>query len=206
MKPQLLIIHGGSTFDTYEDYMKYLQSCELTLDRLSWHDWKDNLVKELPEFEVVYPKMPNPKNARYPEWKIWFEKIMLLLRDDVTLVGHSLGGIFLAKYLSENTASRAIRSLHLVAAPYDTEVIKDSLADFALSKTVEDIEKQVPKIFIYQSKDDLGVAFADAEKYKRDLPSAAFVAFEDRGHFLQEDFPELVQNIKDTSAILKPYN
>ena len=41
-------------------------------------------------------------NARYEEWKIWFERMIPFLNDNVILVGHSLGGIFFVKYLSEN--------------------------------------------------------------------------------------------------------
>lgn len=197
MKKSLVVIHGGMTFDTYEEYWKYLQSCELSLEKINRKDWKDNLVSNLPDFEVIYPKMPNSKNARYLEWKLWFEKTFHLLTNEVVLVGHSLGGIFLAKYLSENDFPQKIAQLHLVAAPYDTEVIKDSLADFALNGTVEKISDKTDKIFLYQSKDDTAVAYADVLKYKRDLPSAILVEFEDRGHFTSEEFPELVKNIRN---------
>ena len=196
MKKSLVLIHGGTTFDTYEEYMGYLKSCTLTLEKINAKNWKEFLFSKIPQFEVIYPKMPNAKNARYEEWKIWFEKTFPLLSDEVVLVGHSLGGIFLAKYLTENTFPKKILSLHLVAAPYDTEVIKDSLADFALQKTVEDLSNATNKIFFYQSKDDGEVAFADVEKYMRDVPSAILRVFEDRGHFLQEEFPELVEDIE----------
>lgn len=196
MKKQIIIIHGGTTFDTYEEYMVYLNSCELTLEKTNRKDWKDFLGLKLPDFEVIYPKMPNAKNARYLEWKIWFKKLFHLLNDDVTLIGQSLGGIFLAKYLSENEFPKKITSLHLVAAPYDAETLKESLADFALSGTVEELANHTDKIFLYQSKDDPAVPFADVEKYKRDIPSATLVVFEDRGHFTQEEFPELIENIK----------
>ncbi len=196
MKTSVVIIHGGTTFDTYEEYWKYLESSTLTLEKINRKNWKDFLAENLTEFEVVYPKMPNSKNARYPEWKLWFEKLFPLLSDEVILVGHSLGGIFLAKYLSENIFPKKITALHLVAAPYDTEVIKDSLADFALIHTVEKLADLTNQIFIYQSKDDPEVAFADAKKYKRDIPSAQLEVFEDRGHFIQESFPELIANIK----------
>ena len=199
MKKQLVIIHGGSTFDSYEEYLKYLESKTLTLESISRTDWKDKLALNLSDFDVLYPKMPNSKNARYPEWKLWFEKILPLLSEEVVIVGHSLGGIFLAKYLTEdNNLSRKFLSLHLVAAPYDTEVIKDSLADFELKNTVEKLELYSDNIFIYQSKDDTAVAFEDAEKYKRDLPNAELVVFEDRDHFTQLEFPELIENIKNT--------
>jgi predicted alpha/beta hydrolase family esterase len=196
MKKQIVIIHGGTTFDTYEEYIEYLKSSELTLEKINRKDWKDTISLSLPDFEIIYPKMPNSKNARYQEWKIWFEKLFSLLNDEVVLVGHSLGGIFLAKYLAGNTFPKKIRSLHLVAAPYDTEIIKDSLADFALDRTVEKLGTVTDKIFLYQSRDDTAVAYRDVEKYKRDIPSATLVFFEDRGHFTQESFPELVENIK----------
>ena len=195
MKTQILIIHGGMTFDTYEEYWKYLESCELTIEKINKKDWKNFLTEKLPEFEVLFPVMPNSKNARYPEWKLWFEKMIDLLSNEVILIGHSLGGIFLAKYLSENGFPKKIRQLHLVAACYDTEVIKDSLADFALSGTVEKVADYVENIFLYQSKDDTSVAYEDVLKYKQDLPNAELIVFEDRGHFLQKDFPELVHNI-----------
>ncbi len=194
---QIIVIHGGTTFDTYEEYMVYLNFCELTLEKMNRKDWKDSLASNLSDFEVIYPKMPNAKNARYLEWKIWFEKLFHLLNDDMILIGHSLGGIFLAKYLSENKFPKNIESLHLVAAPYDTEVCKESLADFALSQTVEALIKQTKHIFLYQSKDDTAVPFADVEKYKRDLPTAILSVFENRGHFTQAKFPELLENIKN---------
>lgn len=197
MKPSLILIHGGTTFDTYDEYWKYLESCTIDLPSLNHVDWKDMLKNNLPDYEVLFPRMPNSRNARYPEWKMWFEKLFPLLSDEVVLVGHSLGGIFLAKYLTENPFPKKIKSLHLVAAPYDTEVITDSLADFALTQTTEKLQSLTDHIFLYQSKDDTAVAFADVEKYKRDIPNAILRVFEDRGHFRQAEFPELIADIKN---------
>lgn len=197
MKTQVIVIHGGTTFDTYEEYMVFLKSCDLTLEKINKKDWKDGLAGSLgSDFEVIYPKMPNSKNARYEEWQIWFEKLFPLLKDEVILVGHSLGGIFLAKYLSENSFPKPIKSLHLVAPPYDTEYCKESLADFALAVGFEKLTAQAPKVFIYQSKDDASVPYQDAEKYHRQLPGGVLRTFEDRGHFNQEEFPEIIQDIK----------
>ena len=199
MEKQVVIIHGGTTFDTYEEYFDYIGSYELTLEKLTRTDWKDSLGSQLPDFEIIYPKMPNARNARYSEWKIWFEKLLPILSANVVLVGHSLGGIFLAKYLSENKFQKNISSLHLVAAPYNADVIKESLTDFALEKTVENLSLCTNTIFLYQSKDDQVVAFADVEKYARDIPSATLVSFENRGHLTQETFPELIKNIIENS-------
>lgn len=199
MKKSLVIIHGGTTFDSYEEYWNYLVNSTLTLDKINRDDWKDTLKSKLPEFETAYLRMPNSKNARYPEWKLWFEKLIPLLQDEVVLVGHSLGGIFLAKYLSENKIPKKVLQLNLVAPPYNSEVVEESLADFALQGKVSNIVERVDSVIIYQSKDDTAVPYQDALRYKEDIPEAELVMFEDRGHFLQSEFPELVENIRKVS-------
>ncbi|MFA6476456.1 MAG: alpha/beta fold hydrolase [Candidatus Paceibacterota bacterium] len=200
IKKQVIVIHGGDTFETREEYLAFLKSYQIkSLDYFKGKDWKKTLQERLGEdFEVIVPAMPCKINARYEEWKIWFEKIIPLLNDEVILIGHSMGGTFLAKYLTENNFPKKVLSLHLVAAPYDTEVIKESLVDFALNKTVEGLAQYTDKIFLYQSKEDKVVALEDAMKYKRDLPNAEINIFEGRGHFKQEEFPELVERIKRT--------
>ena len=102
MKQQILVIHGGDTFDTYKDYLSFLKNREISLDRLRLkRDWKDILSEKLGEnFDVLSPRMPNGTNARYKEWKIWFERVIPFIDKGVIFIGHSLGGIFLAKYLS----------------------------------------------------------------------------------------------------------
>lgn len=70
MKKAVVIIHGGTAFETYEEYWRYLESVELTIEKLNKIGWKDTLKEKLPDFEVLYPKMPNVFNARYKEWKL----------------------------------------------------------------------------------------------------------------------------------------
>jgi len=118
------------------------------------------------------------------------------LRDNIILIGHSLGGIFLAKYLSENNFPVKIDQLYLVAAPFDGNEDKYSLTDFKLPASLKKIEKQANKIFLYHSKDDSVVPFSDLGKYANKLPGAKKIIFEDRDHFSQEEFPELVEKLK----------
>jgi len=196
MKKQLLYIHGGETFDNYNNYLEYLRVSEVDLSERPKR-WKDNLAESLgDDFEVIMPSMPAKQNAKYIEWKIWFEKFIPFLKDNAMLVGHSLGGLFLAKYLSENRFSVRIKALFLIAAPFDNEGKEYSLADFDLDGDLSKIKNQTEKIFIYHSEDDFVVDFTDSEKYKKALPEAEMVIFNDRGHFLGEDFPELIENVK----------
>src|SRR3989344_9033544 len=93
----------------------------------------------------------NKTNARFDEWEIWFEKLVPFLHDGVILVGHSLGGTFLTKYLSENQFEKKIKSVFLVAAVYDNHKEGYSLASFTLPKK---LNLQTENIYLFHSKDD----------------------------------------------------
>lgn len=97
---------------------------------------------------------------------------------------------------SENNISRKIKATILVAAPFDDEKSGKSLADFKLSSSLESFVKHGGKIYLIQSKDDPEVLFEQLEKYKKALPNAKTMIFENREHFNQESFPEIVELIK----------
>lgn len=198
MKKQIVAIHGGTTFDTYNEYISYLKNKKVDLSKFKMQsDWKSSLQTKLGnKYEVILPRMPNGTNAKYKEWKIWFERLLPLLNNNVVFIGHSLGGIFLAKYFSENILSKKVKALILVAAPFDDEDDEDSLADFILPKSLKKISKQIDKIYLIQSKDDPVVPFAQVGKYKKALPSSNLVIFKNRQHFNQNNFPEMVKLLK----------
>lgn len=197
MKKQILVIHGGGTFDTYEEYISFLKTKEVTLEKLLRKDWKTSLQDKLgDEYQVIAPQMPNSQNARYLEWKIRFERIIPLLDEQIILIGHSLGAIFLAKYLSENDVSKKIQAIFIIAAPYKDE-LGETLGDFKISNYLSKLEKQGGKIFLYHSKDDPVVPYSHTEHYLDKLPSATIRTFEDRQHFNQAEFPEIIEDIKN---------
>jgi hypothetical protein len=113
----------------------------------------------------------------------------------VIFLGHSLGGIFLVKYLSGETYPKKIRATMLVAAPYNTPT-DWPYADFNIVTPLTKFATQGGKIFLYQSEDDVDVPFSNFERYRAELPTATARTFTDRGHFLQEEFPELVDDIR----------
>ncbi len=196
MKQQVIIIPGGDVFATYEEYLNSLKQKEISLERLRTKDWKANLKDDLGEnFDVINLKMPNSQNARFIEWKIWFEKFIPYFNQDVIFIGHSLGGLFLAKYLSENEYPKRIKATILVAAPYSTPTYHP-LVDFTFNTTLTNFAKQGGRILLYYSKNDPIVAFADLKYYSEELPNATLNIFEDRGHFNSERFPEIVEDIK----------
>jgi len=199
MKKQVIVIHGGTTFDTYEEYISYLKNREISLEKFkTLKNWKNSLEKELgADFEVFVPRMPNGTNARFEEWKIWLERMIPFLDTEVILVGHSLGGVFLAKYLSLNLLPKKIEAVLLVAAPFDNTKNMESLGDFALPVSLEKFSGQAKKIYLFHSQDDPSVPFEQVNKYKKVLPNSEVVVFADRQHFDQESFPELVELLKN---------
>ncbi len=201
LKKQVVVIHGGTSFKTYEDYIKYLQTKDINIEKLKpRQDWKNSLELVLgSNYEILMPRMPNATNARYKEWKIWFERITEVLNDDLILIGHSLGGIFLAKYLAENTFLKKIKATILVAAPFDDSDSLDayeSLIDFTLPLSLEKFAQQVEKIYLLYSKDDPVVPLSHLIKYQQKLPNAEVIIFDNKEHFNQETFPEIIELIQ----------
>ncbi|MDQ5900715.1 MAG: serine hydrolase [Patescibacteria group bacterium] len=195
MKQQIVLIHGGNAYQSYEDYIFALKEKELTLERLSQVDWKKNLQEDLGEdFEVIAPRMPNAQNAKYLEWEIWFEKMIPFINDNVIFIGHSLGGIFLAKYLSEKKYQKKIKAVILVAAPYNSPE-HHPLADFVITSPLLSFEEQSPKIIIFHSSDDTVVYPDNAQRYKENLPNAKLILLQGKGHFNDAHFHELLEEI-----------
>lgn len=195
MKKQVVIISGGDTFETYEEYLNFLRNYEIDIERYKSDksDWKPWLRQRLgSDYEVILPIMPNRTNAQFNEWKIWFEKLIPFLHDEVILIGHSLGGTFLPKYLSENSFPRKIKAVFLVGAVYDGDGKDRGIASFSLP---DKLNLQTNTIYLYHSKDDTVVPFSALEQYKKALPKAQTRVFEDRKHFNQEEFLELAEDI-----------
>lgn len=90
MKQQVFYIHGGSAYSDYGRFLDHLKTAPIrnlpgaeTLKK-----WSTTIPDDLGEtFEVFAPGMPNSQNAKYGEWKIWFERHFDYLRDGVILLG-----------------------------------------------------------------------------------------------------------------------
>ncbi|MEA2701648.1 MAG: serine hydrolase [Candidatus Parcubacteria bacterium] len=202
MKIQVFVIHGGHARNSYEEYLEHLKKKEVDLEYLrgKGRSWKLSLGEKLGAgYDVYNPQMPNKENARYIEWKIWFEKFIPYLEDGIILIGHSLGGIFLAKYLAENDFPRKIRATFLVATPYNT-LTEHPRADFNILGTLEEFQEQGGQIYIYHSKDDEIVPFSNFERYRTELPKAQTRVFNTDGHFNGEELSEIVADIVSLSS------
>jgi len=196
-KKQVIIIHGGSCWKTHAEYLADLRATKFAVGFFPRAGWHKNLQKDLgPGFKVLLPDMPNWQNSRYEEWKIWFEKALAVSGADPVVVGHSLGGIFLIKYFSETPGHPKVRAIMLVGTPYKTASQNPDFGNFALKREPRRLGKLGPDVRFYHSQDDPIVDFADLEKYQKVLPGAAVKKYANRGHFIQNHFPDLAKDIR----------
>ncbi len=195
---QIIIIKWWDCFPTQELFYKALRERDYNTfsTKKKRRDWIADKTQE--NYQTIIPNMPNDRNADYEAWKIWFERhFPFLSQEETILIGWSLWWSFLAKRLSENKFPKQIQQLHLVAPCFDNEDFEEeSIGNFQSNPNyLKNIPPQVNEIFLYHSKDDTIVSFSHHENFKKYLPNAKTEIFEDRGHFIQETFPELLENI-----------
>jgi len=202
-KTQVFIIHGGMTFKNKKDYLKFLKTRDISVEKkIRWAD--DYLDKKLgKKFEIIKPRMPLPDNAKYDEWKIHFERHFPSLRNNLILIGLSLGGIFLAKYLSEHKFPKKILSTYLICPPFDNTLAGEDLTGgFKLRANLSLLEKNSKNLYLMFSKDDDMVPIAHADKYRKKLKKAKIVIYTSKnGHFKISKFPEIVKIIRSDIKI-----
>lgn len=197
-KSQIFMVHGGMTFKSNKDYLRYLKTRRIRIQKkVNWAG--DYLNKELgKKFEIIRPRMPLQDNAQYRDWKIYFERHIPYLRNNVILIGGSLGGIFLAKYLSEQKFPKKILATFLVCPPFDNTVVgEDLVSGFKLKSNLSLLEKNSKNLYLMFSKDDECVPVSHAEKYRNKLKNASIIIYKSKnGHFDVPKFPEIIKIIK----------
>ena len=147
---QVLIIHGGTSFNSYESYIEELKNSTLDYERLKpQKSWKSWIAEQIHDTDVLLPTFPNGFNAVYDEWKIMFEKIIPLLNSEISVIGYSLGATFLAKYLHETTLSTPLDQLILVSGVYDDET-NEELGSFKIT-SAKGLEKSAGYIHLIHS-------------------------------------------------------
>mgnify|MGYP001582310601 CR=1 FL=1 len=196
-KIQILMVHGGMTFKTEKEYLHFLKTRSVSTEKR--RSWTDDLERKLEKnFEIIRPRMPLSENAKYQDWKIVFERYLPLLRKNSILIGSSLGGIFLAKYLSENKLSKKALSVYLVCPPFDGDLpTEDLVGGFNHKGNLSLLEKNCKNLYVLFSEDDDVVPVSHAEKYRKKLKKATVRVYENKdGHFKTPTFPEIIKMIK----------
>jgi predicted alpha/beta hydrolase family esterase len=179
-----IIIHG---LPTKEGYLNPEGDSESNCHWLPW------LQKQLIIQGVLAqtPEMPTPYDPNYIEWK----KVLMQfeINEDTILVGHSCGGGFITRFLSEENVH--VGKVVLVAPWIDPkkEITKD-MFDFSINKN---IVSKTKGITIFESTNDTDEVKETIKLMKEEVANIKVVTFKDYGHFClrnmkTREFPELL--------------
>jgi len=181
-KPVILFIQGGSKG-------AYKADKKLAL-------FLQDALKEI--YNIKYPRMPDEDNPDYETYKAKIEEELKKIHNKVVLIGHSVGGCFLLKYLSEKKIDNDIAGIFFIATPFWGDG-GWQYEGFAMDN---DFPSKLPtdaSIFFYHGTDDETVPFSHLALYAKKLPHAIIRKIVGRGHQLNNDLSEVVQDIKGLS-------
>jgi uncharacterized protein len=171
-----IFIHGGESFPTNEQYIHWISTTAVEWNIESYtireekKKWKTELAKKLvEEGNIVYlPNFPNPQNAKYEEWKIFFESWILniSIQGSIIYIGTSLGGNFLLTYFGEKSNFQySIKDIHLIAACQEC-------GNFTSPYNYEFLQKLKNQVHIWHTEDDSIVPFSVGQEIAKNLPKA----------------------------------
>ena len=145
-------------------------------------------------YELLHPAMPHPENPDYDPWKLQLDTEFGNLHGDVLLIGHSLGGSVLLKYLATNKTDFTVKGLFLCAVPFWG---MDGW-DYEPFTLAPDFAQNLPstgEVHIYHSKDDPQVTFNHALRYEKDIPHATLHPIDGDSHVFENGIDQLVSDI-----------
>jgi hypothetical protein len=160
------------------------------------YDFVKSLRKELGSgFEIQFPVIEKPEAPTYAMWKKMFDVELKKTKEPLIIIGHSLGGSMILKYLSEEKIKVNILGMFLVAIPY-WGAGNWQADEFVLRKDFTSHLPPIARIQLYQSEDDAIVPFNHFKLYQRDLPAADYIRLPGQDHVFLNGLPELVKQIR----------
>ncbi|WP_018615983.1 alpha/beta fold hydrolase [Segetibacter koreensis] len=147
------------------------------------------------EYQVDYPAIQSDETSSDFGWTKQIGEIINKINQDTILVGHSFGASMILKYFSENSISKSIKAIFLLATPFwsgndDWQKGLKLKEDFAYK-----LSNKIP-IFLYHCQDDEEVPFSHFNEYKKRLAKATFRQINIGGHQFSNDLAFLATEIK----------
>ncbi|MEX0931884.1 MAG: alpha/beta fold hydrolase [Candidatus Paceibacterota bacterium] len=182
-----VIIHG------YNDKSEYLDESRPAASNDHWIPWiqRELLLKGV---GAQAPEMPGFYEPTYEKWKEMLERFTP--DENTILVGHSCGGGFLVRWLSENDVK--VGKVVLVAPWLDPE--KSAVPDFFNFDIDANLADKTQGVTIMYSTDDFPDIIKTIDTLKSKLEKVNFREFKGKGHFVlksmkTDKFPELLEEV-----------
>lgn len=183
----VIIIHGYNDQSEFEDTSRPAASND------HWYPWLQRQLL-LNGVEAQTPEMPGFYEPDYVKWKEMLERFEI--NEKTILVGHSCGGGFLVRWLSENNTK--VGKVVLVAPWLDpSHMIDPEFFNFDIDPN---IALKTNGLTVMYSTDDYPDILESVKILKSRLSHADFKKLTDKGHFVldslkTEKFPELMEVI-----------
>jgi len=183
-----ILLHGLPSKEEYYD------SERPSASNAHWFSWLQNQLL-VHDIKADAPEVFKPFEMN---WDAWLEEVERYdIGPETTLVGHSMGGGFWVRYLSERPDVR-VRKVVLVA-PW-VNLHHEEQTDFFDFDLKQDITSQAKMFTVFASDNDGQEVKNSVEHLRKQLPGAKFVDFHNYGHFCSRDlktdaFPELLTEI-----------
>ncbi|MGD9276475.1 MAG: alpha/beta hydrolase [Candidatus Pacearchaeota archaeon] len=158
----------------------------------NWLPW----IKEKLEANGIKCKIPlMPNNVSYEKWKKIFEENKI--DEDFVLIGHSAGGAFLVRWLSET--NKKIRKLILVAPARRLLGMKEKYLKFYTFKNNPKIKENIKEVCIFVSDNESAGIKESVSLYEKDFKVKA-IELKNKEHFTEsgmgtKEFPELLNEV-----------
>lgn len=152
-------------------------------------------------YNLYAPIMPLPDDPSYERWSNELKEL-LQYKSPPILIGHSLGGSVLLKYISEEHQTISAAGLFLVATPFWGSA-DWNVEEFILRENFASFLPDTLNVFLYQSQDDDVVSIEHLSNYSNAIPRAVVKALDSGGHAFTNGLPCLVDDIQQLSETLK---
>jgi len=147
------------------------------------------------EYEVRYPQMSGESDPDMQTWKDQIRRELAAVNSKVVLVGHSIGGAALLKYLSEENVATPIAGLFLLAVPSRDEK-NWNFDDLQLPSDLAAKLSRIPQVFLYHDRDDEIVPFSHLALHAARLPRAVVRESDKGGHQFGGDLANIASDIR----------
>jgi uncharacterized protein len=139
------------------------------------------------------PIMPKPDEPDAAAWEAALGEHLRQQQAPLVLVGHSLGGSVILRYLAEHGIPAGLVGVVSIAAPFWER--SGWQAEWALPRGFE-ARLAVPRITLYHSRDDDVAPVSHVDRYAEALPKAVVHKVDGRGHlFADGNVADIVADI-----------
>eukprot|EP00088_Acartia_fossae_P018863 TRINITY_DN20935_c0_g1_i2.p1 TRINITY_DN20935_c0_g1~~TRINITY_DN20935_c0_g1_i2.p1 ORF type:complete len:184 (-),score=27.70 TRINITY_DN20935_c0_g1_i2:183-734(-) len=164
--------------------------------RSNWYGWANEKLNEIPDFSSTLKNMPDPITARRSIW-LPFMKNELSVDENTIVIGHSSGACAAIRYAEENK----VLGIILVGA-YTSDLGDVNEAESGYFKDPwrwEEARSNAKFIVQFGSTDDPFLPWNEQEAVAKGL-NAELKKYDDKGHFMNSTFPELINVVKEKLA------